>query len=231
MSAGFRGAALADAPDYWLDPACRRFVLVANDERVSPAAAERLRLAPSDVLVQFNKSMHFDAFASLACHKVFVFQKNGRGFYWGFDSAGRIGRDVFSQPRASLTLVFTMRIIDLVRPFIASVPPDCAVLCFSPRRLPLFAVPEGKVASVGFVTLSYLHHLNYVRELNGVAAARIVTLGFTGSYSHTKVFQGHDFRFEQAAIATWPDVTRLDFEGEPFPQGDWAPLKRSRRDR
>lgn len=220
--------ALLGAPDHWFDPACRRFVLIANDERVTPAAMQGLGLTPSDVLVQFNKAMHLDSFADVACHKMFVFQRNGKGFYWGFDSAGRIGQDVFKQAYASLTVVFTMKIIDLVRPFIDSVPPDCAVLCFSPRRLPLFAVPAGKVPSVGFVSLSYLHHVNYIRELNGMAATEIVTLGFTGSYSRVKVFQGHDFGFEQATIATWPDVTRLDFEGQPFPAGNWAPLKRAR---
>jgi hypothetical protein len=225
----FRGPALADGPAYWFDPACRRFVLIANDERISPAVAERLELTPADVLVQFNKAMLFGAFAPVPCHKMFVFQKNGRGFYWGLDSAGRPGFDVFNQASASLTLVFTMRIIDLVQPFIGSAPPDTTILCFKPGRLPLFAMPEGKVASVGFITLSYLHHLNCVRELNGLNPARIVTLGFTGSYSRVKAFQGHDFGFEQAVIATWPDVLRLDFEGRPFPPGDWGPLKTSRR--
>ena len=227
----FRGAALEDAPEYWLSPECRRFVLIANDERITPAGLARLELRPADVLVQFNKAMHFAALADAPCHKAFVFQKNGKGFYWGFDSAGRLGFDVLNQRRASLTLVFTMRIIDLVEPFIESVAQDAKVLCFRPGRLPLFATPEGSVASVGFITLSYFHHLNYVRELNGVPAAQIVTLGFTGEYSRRKVFQGHDFRFEQAVMSTWADVTRLDFDGAPFPPGQWGRLKRGRRAR
>lgn len=223
-----RGPALADAPAYWFERACRRFVLIANDERISAAGVERLQLQPSDVLVQFNKALHLDAFGGLACHKVFVFQKNGRGFYWGFDEEGRILPDVLGQQRASATMVFTMRIIDLVSPFIASLPPDAKVLCFKPGRIPLFTVPKGKVPSVGFISLSYFHHVNYLRQLDGTGPAEIVTLGFTGAYSVTKGFQGHDFRFEQAVMATWPDVTRLDFDGEPFAPEEWGPLNRPR---
>jgi hypothetical protein len=224
----YRGKALIHAPDHWFDPACRRFVLVANDERVEPEAVERLDLHPSDVVVQFNKAMHAPRFADFPGHKVFVFQKNGRGFYWGFDSEGRLGFDPFGEPRASLTLVFTMRMIDLVRPFVEALPEEVKVMCFRPRAVPLFATPEGKVASVGFITLSYLHHLNMMRELNGLRAVKLVTLGFTGVYSRPKVFQGHDFAYEQAVIATWPDVRRLDFVGEPLPPPPWGALKRGK---
>lgn len=229
MSGLALGPALEDAPEFWLGTECRRFVLIANDERIAPEAADRLDLRRSDVLIQFNKAIHFGLFAGTACHKAFVFQKNGKGFYWGFHSDGRLAFDVSAQRWASLTLVFTMRLVEFARPFLATAPADAKVICFKPSRLPLFAVPEGKVPSVGFITLSYLHHLNYVRELNSLPAVPIVTLGFTGSYSRVKVFQGHDFAFEQAVMATWPDLDRLDFEGRPFPPDEWGSLKRARR--
>lgn len=219
---------LAGAPDDWFEAGRRRVVMIANDERLSPDVAARLELGPSDVLVQFNKLMHHDRFARLACHKVLVFQKNAHDSHWGFSTDGVPLVPFLDQSFATLTLAFTKTFAPAVVPFVEGLPAGVVALRFNPATIPLFAVPEGKVASVGYNAASVFHHLNLVRMLDGLEPWPILTVGFTGAYAKPKQFQGHDFAFEQANLSVWPDLTRLDFEGEPM-AAEWGPLSLRRR--
>jgi len=207
-----------------LEPPFNRFVtgdygrvlLVANNPHVDTACPEALQIGEKDILVQFNSSPHFALFADQRCHKVHVLNANGNGTYWGMGSNDRPEPDVHAQAQTDLTVFFTNWLSKVAQAYLGTLTDDAmGGLMLSEWAPPFLPYPEGRVPSVGFMTVSYFRAVNLIRQFARRRPLPLIMVGFSGVYPPGKAWVKHDFEFEQKVYKVLVDMLKLDPNGAP----------------
>jgi hypothetical protein len=186
---------------------------IANSDAV-PIEAVRSGLRPRrDLLCQYNAAHHAAALADPEIDALFFFHMTEReGLIHGLAPHGRPLIDVTAFGPGS-------RVCFLRSPGAVDTPvPDLGLPGFqieTDRLANLFFRPRPQaIPSAGFASVLLLHLLNLQRVLKGLPPHMIVLCGFTGQYRGTG-YLGHDFHFEQSALATLPNVVRFGATAAP----------------
>jgi hypothetical protein len=182
---------------FGFDNNCRRHAfLVANN--VNLLRRSRLNINQNDTLIQFNKSLLFDEYKVIRCHKIHVFNVNELGSYWGFSTGGTPSRAYDQQNYESLTFVFVDELRDCISDFVKHVSTQSKCIILPPEAtFRNFNYPLGKHPSVGFTTALLMLELGRYRKKRGGSLIQQSLLGFTGKYPAGHGYEGHDFEFEQ----------------------------------
>jgi hypothetical protein len=205
---------LPEAAVSFLAPALSRALFVANNEDISPTVFQALDLKASDIVVQYNKPMFFDALAGIQCHKVHFVYPNHLNSAWGFAEDGTPELDYAAQERTRLTFMVATVIPGRIRPYLDGLGEAAqSMSILLDRNGAMHSYPPGKLPSGGFVSVSFFRFLNWVRNRRNSSPMQLITLGFTGQYKPGTFWNGHDFRFEQQCYGTWLDLHRLNADG------------------
>ncbi len=199
---------LPDAAAGLLNPELARVFLIANNPAIGDDWYDA-GLSRADMIVQFNRAVHFERLADQPCHKMHVFAASGRSC-WGFTEDGEPEHPYERQQAASLILAVLNWLPEAVRPYWARIEGRARLMEIYPAtHIPLFSYPAGRAPSVGFATAGLLRTANWLRRRSGGQPLELVLVGFTGNYPAGQAWAGHDFAYEQECYRTWCELRRL----------------------
>jgi hypothetical protein len=191
----------------------RRAIFVANNPDVNEAAFDRLKIDESDIVIQFNKSIFYQAIKKIKCLKVHVFNFNKDEDWWGFSNNKSIDERYLQQSSSGIILIFTRWMAEYIKNYLTE--NSCLVrgTILNPDWRPLhYGYTPDKFPSAGFEILNLFRDINTIRYFCNEPTIQLVEIGFSGIYPPT-TWSGHDFAFEQKVYATWLDLKRLKPDG------------------
>jgi hypothetical protein len=205
-----------EAAERFLDGEIERVFLIANNRDLSPSVIESWNLGDSDVVVQYNRPVHFDMLARRKCHKLHFYYPNERAC-WGFTDDGQPEEDYHLQAFRSLTFAMANVIPRRVWPYLQSLDGTAHAMAVIPaRHVILHQYPAGRLPSCGFISVGFFRFLHWIRRQQARPELELFLAGFTGIYPPGIAWAGHDFTFEQAVYGTWTDLIRLGIDSAPF---------------
>lgn len=185
-----------------------RAILIGNNGSNGEKFSQ-LALNAQDVLVQFNQAMFMERFSHICSHKVHIFNAAPDGRYWGFDAGETIRDACCAQKGVSLSFYFAHWLSDAAKAFVVGRRGQVkAGVLFSEGGCQ-HSYSVNHIPSAGFMAVVQFRLINLLRGLKRRPPIRIVLVGFTGQYTSDSAYAGHDFAYEQASYALWPEIERL----------------------